>query len=427
MTDPWILSYDGFDPAEQGFREALCALGNGRFVTRGAATEASAGAVHYPGTYVAGGYDDLTSEVAGRTVINEDLVNFPNWLPLTFRPEEGDWLGPQRDGELLAYRQELRLRDGLLFRRSARAGPEGRETTVEARRIVSMACPHLAAIDYRITPENWDGALRIRSGLDGSVRNAGVARYRQLANRHLEVSGPGRHVPRGRLPVRAHPPLRFEVGEAARTRVFRGAPAVEVERRILDEEDPDRIGEELRVEAAAGETLRWRRPWPCSPPTTGHRGARPAPPGRRPGSPPDFAGLLTAHRRRGRRSGAATTWRWAGTRRCGRSCSAASSPSASTSSTCSRPPRPNTVGLDVGAPARGLHGEAYRGHVFWDELFVLPFYNLRQPPITRSLLLYRYHRLDAARQLAARSRVRGRHVPLAERPRRAARPRRSST
>src|SRR5690606_31226305 len=48
---------------------------------------------------------------------------------------------------------------------------------------------------------------------------------------------------------------------------------------------------------------------------------------------------------------------------------------------------PNTVGLDVGAPARGLHGEAYRGHVFWDELFILPFYSFRTPAITRSLLL----------------------------------------
>ena len=28
--------------------------------------------------------------------------------------------------------------------------------------------------------------------------------------------------------------------------------------------------------------------------------------------------------------------------------------------------------IDAGLPARGLHGEAYRGHVFWDELFVMP-------------------------------------------------------
>ena len=40
---------------------------------------------------------------------------------------------------------------------------------------------------------------------------------------------------------------------------------------------------------------------------------------------------------------------------------------------------PNSMDRDVGVPARGLHGEAYRGHVFWDELFVLPVLNLRLP------------------------------------------------
>ena len=58
----------------------------------------------------------------------------------------------------------------------------------------------------------------------------------------------------------------------------------------------------------------------------------------------------------------------------------------------------NSIGLDVGIPARGLHGEAYRGHVFWDELFVFPFLILRFPELARSLLLYRYRRLDQARR-----------------------------
>jgi len=40
-----------------------------------------------------------------------------------------------------------------------------------------------------------------------------------------------------------------------------------------------------------------------------------------------------------------------------------------------------------------LHGEAYRGHVFWDELFIFPVLNLRLPTVTRSLLRYRYRRL----------------------------------
>ncbi|MGZ6869798.1 MAG: hypothetical protein ACXVHI_05745, partial [Frankiaceae bacterium] len=35
----WLWRYAGFDPGAEGLRESLCALGNGRFVTRGSAPE----------------------------------------------------------------------------------------------------------------------------------------------------------------------------------------------------------------------------------------------------------------------------------------------------------------------------------------------------------------------------------------------------
>lgn len=56
--------------------------------------------------------------------------------------------------------------------------------------------------------------------------------------------------------------------------------------------------------------------------------------------------------------------------------------------------------LDTSITARGLHGEAYRGHIFWDELFILPFYILHFPETARELLMYRYRRLGAAKKLA---------------------------
>src|SRR5690625_3422904 len=55
-----------------------------------------------------------------------------------------------------------------------------------------------------------------------------------------------------------------------------------------------------------------------------------------------------------------------------------------------------TADLDAGVPARGINGEAYRGHVFWDELFVFPFLTFRTPDVTRGLLMYRYRRLSEA-------------------------------
>jgi trehalose/maltose hydrolase-like predicted phosphorylase len=61
---------------------------------------------------------------------------------------------------------------------------------------------------------------------------------------------------------------------------------------------------------------------------------------------------------------------------------------------------PLNASIDAGIPARGLHGEAYRGHIFWDELFILPFYNLHFKEVVRSVLNYRYRRLDEARKYA---------------------------
>ncbi|MCK4991335.1 MAG: glycoside hydrolase family 65 protein, partial [Bacteroidales bacterium] len=61
---------------------------------------------------------------------------------------------------------------------------------------------------------------------------------------------------------------------------------------------------------------------------------------------------------------------------------------------------PHHAGLDSGIPPRGLHGEAYRGHIFWDELYILPLFNLHFPEVVKSVLMYRYRRLDAARAYA---------------------------
>jgi trehalose/maltose hydrolase-like predicted phosphorylase len=72
---------------------------------------------------------------------------------------------------------------------------------------------------------------------------------------------------------------------------------------------------------------------------------------------------------------------------------------------------PNSIGLDIGVPARGWTGEAYQGHVFWDELFIFPFFNYRMPEITRSLLMYRYRRLGEARAAAATAGYKGAMFP----------------
>ena len=72
---------------------------------------------------------------------------------------------------------------------------------------------------------------------------------------------------------------------------------------------------------------------------------------------------------------------------------------------------PHTADLDAGLPARGLNGEAYRGHVFWDEIYAFPFFNVRLPEVTRGLLMYRYRRIGEARAAAREAGLHGAMFP----------------
>lgn len=54
--------------------------------------------------------------------------------------------------------------------------------------------------------------------------------------------------------------------------------------------------------------------------------------------------------------------------------------------------------------AKGLTGEGYKGHVFWDtEIFLLPFHLFTRPQVARSLLRYRWLNLSGAREKARRN------------------------
>ncbi|WP_051712290.1 glycoside hydrolase family 65 protein [Spirillospora albida] len=398
--DRWVLSYDGYDPANEGLREALCTLGNGYFASRGAAPETSADGVHYPGTYIAGCYDRLATEISGRGIDNADLVNMPNWLPLTFRAAGGEWFHPDHAlhaGTLSSYRQELDLRRGVLTRLLRFTDGQGRTFRVAQRRIVSMDDPHLAALQTTITPENYTGTLEIRSALDGRVANAGVARYRALPGHHLSFAEPSAPDDPELLFLRATT-VSSRIGVATAVRTRASVPVGRV-RHVEDDWTAQDLAVEVREgtpvtveKVAAVHTSRDHAIEECG-------GAARAAAARA----PDFDALLERH---------AMSWT-----RLWRRCQLG----------LDRPDvqrvlnlhifhllqtvSENSVDLDAGVPARGLHGEAYRGHVFWDELFILPFLSMRFPEIARGLLMYRWRRLPAARRAAAEGGHRGAMFP----------------
>ncbi|MGV9288962.1 glycoside hydrolase family 65 protein [Streptomyces sp. NPDC003719] len=373
--------YVHYDPAEERLRESLCTLGNGYFATRGALPECAADDVHYPGTYVAGCYNRLTSTVAGREVENEDMVNLPNWLPLSFRAGGGDWLTPDT-APVQDHRQTLHLDSGVLERSTRFALGGGLVLTVRQLRVVHMADPHLAALRTEFTVAGAGTDLEVVAALDGDVTNSGVPRYRDLAGRHLthvHTGDAGDGIVWLRCRTRTSD---IRIGMAARTSagtpVTPGRQHLRATQRVTLRLEPGRTATVDKVVA-----LHTSRDPAISDPLQAAVD--------RVTEAPGFDELLAGHRTAWGR-----LWRRARLEVPGEAGAILRLHLFHVLQTLS----PHTADLDVGVPARGLHGEAYRGHVFWDELFVLPYLNLHFPEVSRALLHYRHRRLERARASA---------------------------
>ncbi|MFE9255283.1 glycoside hydrolase family 65 protein [Streptomyces sp. NPDC006879] len=399
MNAPWIWAFDGYDPQRERTTEALCTLGNGRFATRGSAPENSADTIHYPGTYAAGCYNWLASQVAGREVGNEDMVRLPDWTRLRYRchPQDGprgEWLSPDHPS-LRHHHVLLDLRGGVLTRRMLFQDAAGRRLSVTHTRLVHMAEPHLAAQQSTFRAFGWSGTVEVQSVLDGAVSNTGVERYRDLNGEHLtpqEWGSDGNGTAWIRCRTRTS---RIVVGMAVRT-VARPLGGVEVAssgpKMTQTLQLPISRSRPVKLVKSAALYTSLDRPF-VDPLTQAREQAAHA---------PDFGTLLASQRATWARLWSQGELKVPGA--AGRILRLHLFHVLQTLS-------PHTADLDAGVPARGLHGEAYRGHVFWDELFVLPYLTLHFPDVARAVLTYRHRRLPQARAAALRAGLRGAMFP----------------
>jgi alpha,alpha-trehalase len=397
----WKLIYKDFKPSKQCLREALCTLGNGYFATRGAAVESSADDTHYPGTYLAGGYNRLKTEIAGRMIENEDLVNMPNWLLTKFRIDGSEWFD-LLSVNILSYHQELDMKKGVLTRNLHFKDRQDRETTVIERRFVHITNMHLAGLEITIIPENWSGRLHVHSALDGTVVNAGVKRYRQLNNKHLEPVQSGKvNEDIIYLLVKTNQSC-IHIAEAARTSVYVDGEKNDVQRKLM--ENLGYIAQEFSIDAEQRLPIKIEKivSFYTSRDFAVSEASQEATEAVERAT--NFEELLQSH---------ILQWDHLWDR-----CDIQLNDNNRTQmilrlhifhllQSVSR----NSIDLDTGVPARGWHGEAYRGHIFWDELFIFPYLNLRIPVLTQSLLLYRYRRLNHSRLAAQQQGLKGALYP----------------
>lgn len=387
--DSWNLTYYGYTPEEEKLRETLCAIGNGYFGTRGCHPTEDASDNHYPGTYIAGVYNRLPTKKHGHNICNNDFVNNPNWLPIQFKIGKADFKSPFQM-EILDYRQTLDMKKGVLKNMITFKDGTGHITQLFTRMFASMANPHMGAVRFKLIPLNYSGTITIRSFIDGGVINWGVPRYRELNSRHLMNARTNRTRDGIQLTTKTNK-SKVEISMTAKTRVFEDGILRSHRGGIF--EGKNTISECFEIEATEGRTYTVEKM--VSIYTSLDKGVKsPAASSRRDASEAlSYDSLLKQHVRAWGKiwdKMDISIWGDRFTQKVMRLHMYHLIVSAS----------PHNVNIDAGMTARGLHGEAYRGHVFWDELYIFPFYNLHFPEVTKALLMYRYRRLDDARKYA---------------------------
>ncbi len=399
-ADGWNLTYIAFDPEDEKLRETLTAIGNGYMGNRGSYEGENASDVHYPGTYIAGVYNKIATMVGGKRIYNNDFVNCPNWTLIEFAIGRSDYISPLKM-EILSYRHNLNLKEGGMTRTIVCKDGLGRITLIHSRRVASMADPHLCAVKFDITPVNYNDTIHIRSVLDGTVINDNVPRYRQLNSKHLSPVSQSKtgngiylHVQTSRSG--------YQVVMRAKTAMYKGGKSIRPARTISQKKGY--IAEIYTLDA------RWNTTYSLEKLVSLHTSLdegvkNPATAGIQTLS--DIKSFQDVYQTSVRAW--ASIWKKADIRIDGDRFMQKVARLHTYHLLVAASPHNQTI--DAGITARGLHGEAYRGHVFWDELYILPFYNLRFPEISRSLLMYRYRRLTGARQYARENGYQGAMYP----------------
>ena len=383
----WHLDYYGEYSGKRNYgQEAMLTIGNGFFGLRGAYVEAQADSDNYPGMYVAGMFNQLTTKINNRDVVNEDLVNLPNSQFISFGVDHQKPF-TVTPADISDIYRSLDLKTGTLTTTMNLQLSTGQLLEVRTTKVANMTNWHRFAIKYEIRPINFGGSLQIYSAIDGRVINGNVARYQDFDQHHLDITGMAAH--------------ENTISLSGQTKSSKVKFVINSKLSCDQVETPEAISattEEQLVKQTVDLEVQPGTSYEISKDVTIFTSLE---------SQGNLEQLATddLHKSSFADTLADSVKYW-------QNLWNTADIQIENDITSQKLTRVNIYHLfvtasalqsgqlDASVGARGLHGEAYRGHIFWDEMFVLPYYDLHYPEITRQALLYRYKRLDAARKYA---------------------------
>jgi maltose phosphorylase len=171
-ADPWNIIEEGFHPEQNRFYESIMSLGNGYMGMRGNFEESFSGDT-LKGTYIAGVYYPDKTRVGwwknGYPEYFAKVLNATNFIGIdvVINGENIDLSKVQ----VKDFKRILNMRRGYLIRSFVVIDAQGRESSVEVKRFLSIVNKEVAAISYKVTPLNHDAEITFIPYLDGNVRN----------------------------------------------------------------------------------------------------------------------------------------------------------------------------------------------------------------------------------------------------------------
>jgi alpha,alpha-trehalose phosphorylase len=411
-ADEWNIIEKGFHPEFLAQLETMLAVGNGYLGIRGCPEEGGPNAEN--GTFINGFYESRPiiygEEAYGFPKTGQTILNVTNSKIIKlFVDDEPLWLP---NANFLSYDRRLNMQSGTLDREILWETPAGKQVLITSRRLVSLVHRHVAAISYRVTLLNAEAPIVISSEM---AANEPIARTNGDDPRQARVfAGPVLHhrasyAKDGRI-VLCHATEKSRITLTCATDHVLETTCTYAHKTVHSEDFGQvaftiqaRPGCPIHLtkymvyhtsQTASSEELCGRAEWTMDRVVS-----------------EGFPQLLAAQEQYMN-----DFWRRSDVR----VRDIRKDLTQRTTVEIQQAIRFNLFHIlqasaraeNAGVPAKGMTGQAYEGHYFWDtEIYVLPFLTYTSPRIARNLLTFRYKMLPQARARARQLGHRGALFP----------------
>lgn len=384
MTKDWKITYQDTPTGVKSYgQESLLTLGNGYFGWRGAPITSRYNDDHYPGLYVAGIFNQTTTRVDTHDVVNEDLVNFPNpqLLELTIN---GRKLATSYNKRIAT----LDMKQGLLKEELVYPVAEGK-LYLTTTKLCNPIAYHQLGLRVEIRTD-FDAKIALDFMIDGAIQNQNVARYREFNSQEYTVTKTSQHILCAKT-------LQSKIDFAV------GATTTSAQGKFQTSYSDKTISDQAEFDLKANEMVQVDRVISVA-----------------------TSNELTDYQSQVQQDISEATfekiyqtsfqhwqafWQKADVKLSVNEKDIQELIRLSIFQLHQAAQAKANPDLDASIGSRGLTGEGYRGHIFWDELFVLPYYSELEPDTAKALLKYRIKRLGAARQNAQSQSEKGAMYP----------------